>query len=81
MREGLQRRRETQIFMEPPYRNDAAFAECLDRLPPDQTVCVAAELTLENEWIRSMAVEDWREEIKRNGKPSLNKRPCLFLIG
>ena len=81
MREGLQRRRETQIFMEPPYRNDATFRECLDRLPPDQLLCVAVELTLETEWIRSMAIEDWREEVKRNGAPSLNKRPCLFLIG
>lgn len=81
MREGLQRRRETQIFMEPPYRNLATFKECLDRLPTDQLLCVAVDLTLETEWVRSLAIEDWREEIKRSGMPSLDKRPCLFLIG
>jgi 16S rRNA (cytidine1402-2'-O)-methyltransferase len=81
MREGLQRRRETQIFMEPPYRNDAAFMECLERLSPDQLLCVAVDLTLPGEWIKSLAIEDWKEEIQRNGLPALNKRPCLFLIG
>ena len=45
MNDGLQRRKETQIFMEPPYRNDATFAECLKRLNNDQQLCVAVDIT------------------------------------
>ena len=77
MREGLQRRKETQIFMEPPYRNQTTFKECLDRLSIDQQLCVAVDLTLETEWVRSMSVEDW----KKTTEPDLQKRPCLFLLG
>ncbi|HBL37562.1 MAG TPA: hypothetical protein DDZ19_00425 [Flavobacteriales bacterium] len=77
MKEGLQRRRETQIFMEPPYRNMQAFSECLDRLDLDQQMCIAVDLTLETEWIRSQTVEEW----KKGQQPDLDKRPCLFLIG
>lgn len=77
MNDGLQRRKETQIFMEPPYRNDATFAECLKRLNTDQQLCVAVDITLEEEWIQSKTIEECRKETK----PDLNKRPCLFLIG
>lgn len=77
MNEGLQRRKETQIFMEPPYRNDATYAECLKRLNPDQQLCIAVDITLDDEWIQSKTIEEWR----RAPKPELNKRPCLFLLG
>lgn len=77
MREGMQRRKETQIFMEPPYRNQQAFQECLERIGPDQQLCVAVDLTLESEWIRSQAISDW----KKGPKPDLDKRPCLFILG
>ena len=77
MNDGLQRRKETQIFMEPPYRNDATFTECLKRLNSDQQLCVAVDITLDEEWIQSKTIEEWRKETK----PELNKRPCLFLIG
>jgi len=63
--------------MEPPYRNEATFAECLKRLNTDQQLCVAVDITLEEEWIQSKTIEEWRKETK----PDLNKRPCLFLIG
>ena len=77
MREGLQKRKETQIFMEPPYRNLQAFEECLKRLSDDQQLCVAVELTLENEFLRSMSIADWKKE----PVPDLHKKPCLFLLG
>lgn len=77
MKEGLQRRKETQVFMEPPYRNDQAFKECLQNLPADQQLCVAADITLETEWILSLPVSAW----KNRPAPALDKRPCLFLIG
>lgn len=80
MREGLQRRRETQIFMEPPYRNDSAFRECLERLDGEVQLAVAVDLTLETEWIRSHPVAAWKAGVEKE-MPILNKRPCLFLLG
>lgn len=77
MREGLQRKKETAIFMEPPYRNDAAFGEVLQSMPPDTSLCVAVDLTLASEWIRSMTIAEWRTA----ERPQLHKRPCLFLLG
>lgn len=77
MRDGLQRKKETAIFMEPPYRNDAAFAEILQSMPVDTSLCVAVDLTLDTEWIRSMTIAEWRQ----TEPPRLNKRPCLFLLG
>lgn len=77
MKEGLQRRKETQVFMEPPYRNDQAFKECLKQFPSDQQLCVAVDITLETEWIVSLPVSAW----KNRTTPALDKRPCLFLIG
>ena len=44
MKEGLSRRKETQIFMEPPYRNDQAFKECLNNLTGDQQLCMVMTL-------------------------------------
>jgi 16S rRNA (cytidine1402-2'-O)-methyltransferase len=63
--------------MEPPYRNDAAFAEILQSMPVDTSLCVAVDLTLDAEWIRSMTIGEWRQ----TEAPRLNKRPCLFLLG
>ena len=77
MKEGLQRRKETQIFMEPPYRNNQALKDCLNALPAEQQLCVAVDLTLETEWICSQPIEKW----KKSTLPNLDKRPCLFLIG
>lgn len=77
MKEGLQRRKETQVFMEPPYRNDQAFKECLKNLPNDQQLCIATDITLDTEWIVSLPVSAW----KNQPTPALDKRPCLFLIG
>ena len=77
MLEGLNRRRETQIFMEPPYRNAQAFGECLSRLPGDTALCVAADLTLPDAIVVTRSIEEWREL----PAPPLQKRPCLFLVG
>lgn len=77
IKDGLQRRKETAIFMEPPYRNDNAFSDVLQMMPGDTTLCLAVDLTLPTEWIRSMTISDWAKA----PQPALHKRPCLFLLG
>ena len=66
---------QTQIFIETPYRNDAMFADLLETLSPSVRLCVAADLTLPDEFIRTQSVREWRTAPVRIGK-----RPCVFLF-
>jgi 16S rRNA (cytidine1402-2'-O)-methyltransferase len=70
------RARETQVFIETPYRNDALLADLLQSLRAPTRLAVAADLTGPNEWIRSDAIEGW----KARPSPPIGKRPAIFLI-
>ena len=67
--------RQTQIFIETPYRNDRTLAAMLRTLAPATLVCVAADLTLDSETVRSRTVAAWRKE-----PPQLKGRPTVFLF-
>jgi 16S rRNA (cytidine1402-2'-O)-methyltransferase len=67
---------ETQIFMETPYRNQKMFDSILSVCQPDTKVCIAADITLPEEFIRTKKISEWRKSI-----PDLNNRLVLFLIG
>ena len=66
--------RETEIFIETPYRNDALFAALLATCSPRTRLCVAAELTLPGETIKTRSVGEWR------GAAGPGKRPAVFLL-
>jgi len=67
--------RQTQIFIETPYRNDRTLAAMLRTLAPATLVCVAADLTLESEAVKTRPVVAWRKET-----PQLKGRPTVFLL-
>ena len=69
------RLRQTQIFIETPYRNDRTLATMLRALAPATLVCVAADLTLESEAVKTRPVVAWRKET-----PQLKGRPTVFLL-
>jgi len=66
----------TQIFMETPFRNSHLMEDLLKQCSPNTTLCLAADISLENEFIQSKKIIDWKKHT-----PNLNKRPCMFLIG
>ncbi|HCM59389.1 MAG TPA: SAM-dependent methyltransferase [Bacteroidales bacterium] len=66
---------QTQIFMETPYRNPKMIEDILSVCQPSTRLCIAANITLASEEIRTMAVSDWRSQV-----PDLDKRPAVFLI-
>ena len=70
-----QSKRQTQIFIETPYRNDAMLADLLQACHPSTRICVAANITMPDEFIRTKTVAEWKKE-----KPIIGKRPCVFLI-
>jgi len=67
---------QTQIFIETPYRNLVMLESIIKTCHPSLMLCIAADLTLETEWIRSMPVHEWKKEILQ-----LHKRPAVFLLG
>jgi len=69
------RDRETQVFIETPYRNDAMLADILQACRPGTRLAVAAELTSPREFIRMDRIEGWRAKHEPIGK-----RPAIFLL-
>jgi 16S rRNA (cytidine1402-2'-O)-methyltransferase len=67
--------RQTQIFIEAPYRNAALLTDILDACEDETKLCVACDITLESEFIKTKPVKSWRNSI-----PDINKRPTIFLL-
>jgi 16S rRNA (cytidine1402-2'-O)-methyltransferase len=70
------KRRQTQMFIETPYRNEKLFAALLARCRPQTRLCIACDITLPTEQIQTRSVAQW----KTLPPPQLNKRPSLFLL-
>ena len=66
---------ETQIFIETPYRNSALFQALIDTCRGETLLCLATEVTGENETIATHSIVEWRKNI-----PNLEKRPTVFLL-
>lgn len=66
----------THIFMDTPFRNMNVLEDILTSLSDDTSLCVAANLTLPDETIRTMSVKTWREN-----DYDISKIPAMFLIG
>lgn len=69
-------RRQTQMFIETPYRNDKLFAALLAQCRPQTLLCIATDVSLASEQIQTRTVAQWRSQ----PAPQLNKRPSLFLL-
>ncbi len=70
------RKGETQLFIEAPYRNDPLLSDILETCHPSTLLCIAADITMESEFIFTKTITAWKKK-----KPALHKRPVLFLIG
>ncbi len=65
----------TQIFIETPYRNNALLASILGVCRPQTRLCLATDMTSEQEWLQTRTVAGWRGAV-----PDINKRPTVFLL-
>ncbi len=65
----------TQIFMETPYRNNALLEDLIRNSGPSILLCIASDLTTEQEFIKTFSIEQWKKKL-----PDLNKRPAIFLL-
>ena len=68
--------RQTQLFIETPYRNNQLAEDILKSCSPITLLCIAANLTGETEFIRTKTIEQWKGKL-----PDLHKQPVIFLLG
>jgi 16S rRNA (cytidine1402-2'-O)-methyltransferase len=66
---------QSQLFIETPYRNNKIFEDMLTTLQPNTHICIACDITLPTEFIKTLTVNDWKKN-----KVDLHKRPCIFII-
>jgi 16S rRNA (cytidine1402-2'-O)-methyltransferase len=69
------RERETQIFIETPYRNDVLLAALLETASEKTLLCLATDLTLQAEEIKTQSVLRWRA-----ARHVIGKRPTVYLL-
>jgi 16S rRNA (cytidine1402-2'-O)-methyltransferase len=69
-------KKQTQLFIETPYRNIQLFEELITQCAPSTRLCIACDITLASEYIRTKNIADWKKE-----KPDINKRPAVFVLG
>lgn len=65
----------TQIFIETPYRNNQMAETLLKNCSPHTRLCIAADITGDNEMIQTKTIQQWKNAI-----PQLHKRPVIFLM-
>lgn len=66
---------QTQLFIETPYRNHKMMEDIIKNCRPQTKLCVAANITCEDEYIKTKTIKEWQGKL-----PDLNKIPCIFLI-
>ena len=66
---------ETELFIETPFRNNAMLEDLCKNLHPATRLCIASNITCENEQIISQDIAEWKKF-----KGDLNKKPAVFLI-
>jgi len=66
---------QSQIFIETPYRNEKLFADLLQILADSTQLCIAVDITLPTEDIKTMPVSLWKKQ-----KVALHKRPAIFIV-
>lgn len=66
---------QSQIFIETPYRNNKMLEDILQALNPSTHLCVASDITLPTEYIKTMRVSDWKKTVV-----DLHNRPTIFIV-
>ena len=67
--------KQTHIYIEAPYRNKALLNDMIEHLKPATKLCIAVDITLNTEFIKTKTIKEWKKDI-----PEINKKPAIFLI-
>jgi len=69
------REKSTQIFIETPFRNNQMLSELLKNCKPQTKLCIACNVTGQDEFIRMQSISNWKDS-----SVDLHKKPCIFLL-
>jgi 16S rRNA (cytidine1402-2'-O)-methyltransferase len=67
---------QTQIFIEAPHRNDRLLSDILSFCKENLKLCIAVNITMEDEFIKMETIDNWRQKQK-----SIGKHPAIFMLG
>ncbi|MCO4292710.1 SAM-dependent methyltransferase [Solitalea sp. MAHUQ-68] len=70
-----QRLKQTQLFIETPFRNNQLLEDLIRTCQPATELCIACDLTLDSEFLKTKTIAQWKIE-----KPDLHKRPAVFVL-
>ena len=76
LEEKARKTKQTQIFMETPYRNNQLIESILATCNNNTRLCIASNITMESENIKTKTISEWKQN-----KINLHKNPTIFLIG
>ena len=72
--------KQTQLFIETPYRNRAMLDTLASQCQPNTLVCLATDLTLTSESIRTRSAAQWKQELAAGKVPDFQRKPTVFLL-
>jgi 16S rRNA (cytidine1402-2'-O)-methyltransferase len=72
--------RQTQLFIETPYRNAAMLDALVANCQQGTLVCVATDLSLPTESIRTSTASAWKSLLAAGKGPDFHKKPTVFLL-
>ena len=70
-----EKNKQTQLFIETPFRNNPMLEEILKTCHPNTRLCIACNLTAEDEMVQTKSITDWKKQV-----PDLHKKPVIFLL-
>jgi 16S rRNA (cytidine1402-2'-O)-methyltransferase len=80
LEERSRREKQTQLFIETPYRNGPLLETLSNTCQPGTLICVATDLSLPSEAIQTQTAGKWKSAIQAGKLPEFNKKPTVFLL-
>jgi 16S rRNA (cytidine1402-2'-O)-methyltransferase len=72
--------KQTQLLIETPYRNGAMLEALVGACQPATLICVATDLSLPTETVRTQAAAKWKAQLAAGRAPDFHKKPTVFLF-
>jgi 16S rRNA (cytidine1402-2'-O)-methyltransferase len=72
--------KQTQLLIETPYRNGQMLEALVASCQPGTLICVATDLTLPGESVRTLTAAKWKTQLASGKMPDFHKKPTVFLF-
>lgn len=80
LEERSRQEKQTQLFIETPYRNNALLEALATTCQPSTLISIATDLTLDSETIKTQTAAKWKSKLTSEKMPDVHKKPTVFLL-